>query len=173
MLPLKKKTQERKTAHAPTQSEENRKTRSGIVSHGASQCTESTRSTVRVKGGKSVWQTAPPTLSAPPPTSLPLSYGFNYEGMRVRGPRHTCSATWRHPPYLRAFLTYINTQRGGSEEGGCWTKECKRVLGPRELQSRAARSPPTVSSAPAEPQAVTPPPQHLSLYSFKLDLNNF
>lgn len=62
---------------------------------------------------------------------------------------------------------------GESEEGGCWTKECKRVLGPRELQSRAARSPPTVSSAPAEPQAVTPPPQHLSLYSFKLDLNNF
>lgn len=118
MLPLKKKTQERKTAHAPTQSEENRKTRSGIVSHGASQCTESTRSTVRVKGGKSVWQTAPPTLSAPPPTSLPLSYGFNYEGMRVRGPRHTCSATWRHPPYLRAFLTYINTQRGGGARRG-------------------------------------------------------
>lgn len=67
-----------------------------------------------------------PIICTPPPTLplLPLSYGFHYCGMRVRGLEkpalHTCSAERRHPGFKifnmakkragRAFLTYINTE---------------------------------------------------------------
>lgn len=45
-----------------------------------------------------VSQSSPPS---PNITLAPLSYGFHYSGMRVRGPEnpalHTCSTEWRHP----------------------------------------------------------------------------
>lgn len=56
-------------------------------------------------------------ISTPPTTSptLPLSYGFHYSGMRVRGLEkpalHTCSAEWRHPS-LKLFTMAKTRERG-------------------------------------------------------------
>lgn len=54
------------------------------------------------QGKDLLWLTLYPIISTPPPALPlpPLSYGFHYSGMRVRGwekpALHTCSAEWRH-----------------------------------------------------------------------------